>query len=164
VLQYFDLDLHERTVLLHFSETVSSPSIDLRKLQFQSENSGGSKHSLTPGEGSKYSYVESSSDHIVVHLGTIDFNEIQRLITLAVDDESTFLSLTSDALVDMNGVNVTEIPWGNALSVQEHTRDFEVAHFVQFNLNLTMNRLTLTFAETVDASTLQVGEITLQSM
>ena len=62
----------------------------------------------------------------------------------------------------MNANNVTTISLHNPQHVAVYTEDKTPPELQAFNLNLTTEVLTLFFSETVNITSLDVGQITLQ--
>lgn len=164
----YDLDMDGPLLTLYFSETVDVESLNLTQLTLQasSELIGGETefYALNSVPTLERSFSDSSNDStIVVRIGEADANEIKFRTTLAVSANTTFLSLTVDAIDDMNGNRVVEIDDSNATRVQSFSRDATPPVLRSFTLNLTSERLTLSFDETVNFDSIQASLITIQS-
>ena len=85
------------------------------------------------------------------------------LQSLAVDSNSTHLSLTSAAVDDMNGNAVVPVTETEPEAVTIYTPDTTEPQLLRFTLDLTEETLTLFFSETVNVSSIDVTGITLQS-
>ena len=65
------------------------------------------------------------------------------LLRLAIDNQTTFISFTSDLIDDMNANNVTaflcsaEVMFCEALPVTTYTEDITLPELLSFDLNLT---------------------------
>lgn len=100
---------------------------------------------------------------ITISLGFTDRNAIKRLLDLGTSEMDTFISLSPAAFVDMNGNQLQAIPLQDALNVTEVVMDDTSPNLVYFDLNLTSEILSLTFDETVNASSLSPTSIIIQS-
>ena len=157
-LESFDVDLTEETLTLHFDETVNSSSFDLEQFVFQDAVNRTYYRWLTGG-----SILSEDNSTIVVQLDVDDLHYIKSLPDLLTTTNSTYLAFTSDALLDMNKNRVAEILTTAPKRVGVFREDERRPDFVGFDLDMNTARLTLTFAETVNVSSLDVGEIVIQS-
>ncbi|KAL5488649.1 hypothetical protein EMCRGX_G017625 [Ephydatia muelleri] len=89
-----------------------------------------------------------------IMLGFIDRNAIKSIPSLATNINNTYISFTSNAIVDMNVNKVVAMPNILALQASYVTPDTSPPQLVFFSLNLTSEVLSLTFNETVNASSL----------
>ena len=167
-LMSFDLDMDTRLLTLSFSETVNVESLNVTQITFQGESllfDGVTQfYALTdlPAPFGSYSESENSSV-IVVRIGETDANEIKFRTDLASRVNNTFVSLTHAAIQDMNGNMVAEIERENATRVAAYAPDASPPVLRNFALNLTSERLSLTFDETVDFESIQPSLVTIQS-
>ena len=92
----------------------------------------------------------------------MDLNEIKRLFTLAIDDLSTYVTITSFVVDDMNGNAADEIAEDDALTVSVFVADRSPPQLEEFDLNLNSSELVLRFNETVNRESLNVESITIQ--
>ena len=172
VLTSFDLDMDNSTLVLHFSETVNVSSLDFTRVRLQqsSLDDGSSVQSYSLMMASNLGYPDetvtnsSNGPTVVLHLSTLDTNNIKRLSGLATREENTYLSITADLISDMTGLSVVPIDTGNASRVDKYTPDVTRPEFQGFDFDVDSGVLTLTFDETVDASTLQIDDITIQNL
>ena len=164
----FDLNLTSNKLYLTFSETVDVSTLSVKYLVIQA-NASLSMTSIPPVHmtpGNTSLATSSASQNwlvIVIDLGTIDLNEIKRLRPLATSNITTFLSLTNQTIVDMNGNPVVPITTSNATMVTRFTADIIPPIMVRFSLDVNVGVLTLTFDETVDYKTTNFTYITLQN-
>ena len=159
-LQGFDLDLDQEILTLTFSETVNADSLDVTQISLQSEaNSTQPLYSL-----SDMSFTSSiNGTVIVVNISTQDLNRIKQLDSIGVSNETTFLSVTESAIVDMSSNRLAPIPNTNAVPVTVFSPDLTNPQLLSFLLDLDREILILSFTETVNVSTFDVTGITLQS-
>ncbi len=159
LLRSFNLNLSTDILSLTFSETVSAPSFNQTAITFLNNQDGLVQHTLTD------SYVNPviDSTEIFVQLSTNDVNEIKRL-SLATSLEDTYLAITSDAITDTMENRVVAVPPSQALNVSVFYPDEVDPILLEFNFNLSSGEITLTFSETVNASTFNVTGFTLQAV
>ena len=162
----YTLDMDTTTLTLTFDETVNATSLDVTYISLQNGNSSSadyhsSPYNLTPGENE--TYTSSDNDYIIViHLGPLDRNEIKRRQLLAINRETTWLTIDSKTIVDMNSNPVVDIHDGDALLAGDYIADDTPPVLVDFSIDMNRGRFVLTFDETVSAKTLQIDSLTLQ--
>ena len=167
-LQEFDLDMNLGTLTMRFSETVSGPH--LMASQDHSTNQSPTPISiltLCTLCCSIHTHLElkmhqSLSPEIILMIRILDLNEIKRLTELATSREDTFISVTSTTIQDTKGNLLVRIAHTMGLQVTNYTEDTTRPELVSFDLDLSLDVLTLTFDETVSGSTLMETEIVLQ--
>ena len=167
-LARFDLNLTSGILFLTFSEVVNASSINLDAITLQGAFAaeGGSladAWTLTDGlNGSTTSLTDGTE--IIVYLGWTDLNEIKRLKGIATASSDTYVTITSQAVKDMNGNAVfPRLDGISSLPVAFFTEDFVRPELVVFNVDMDSGGLTLEFSETVEASSLNVTGISLLS-
>ncbi|XP_065886866.1 uncharacterized protein [Dysidea avara] len=158
-LQSFSLDMDSTMLYLTFTETINASSVDTSQFVLIDENSGTS-YNLTGGDMSNYDDTD-----ITVNLTDYDANNIKALLSLAQDEATTSISISEYAARDMAGLNVQPILLSSPLPVApgEYTPDITGPSLLRFDLDVDSSLLTLTFDETVDASSLRLYQLTLQS-
>jgi hypothetical protein len=166
VLETFDLDLHDRTITLRFSETVKAMSLAVGELTVQSMPNGnnGAVEERTLTDVSSTSSVNGPV--IVVDIGDADFDEIARLKGLATEVGNTFVRITESLITDTAVVpnKVVPIDIGAALEVTDFASDNVRPSLVSFSLNLTSELMVLQFDETVNVSSLDETQITIYNV
>jgi len=105
----------------------------------------------------------ASGLQIRITLDTDDLNDIKERVNLFVNQSTSFVSLTAATIEDIAGNAVTAIDAESALGAHTFTVDGTGPSLEGFDLNMNIGRLTLRFFETVDVSTLNTREITLQT-
>jgi len=105
----------------------------------------------------------TDSTIITIQLGTADLNEIKRLTELAISQNTTYLSVSSDGIADLSGNALDPVPPDNAQKADAFFEDLIRPSLVEFDLDMDNGVLILTFNETVDASSLQPMGITILS-
>ncbi len=164
----FDLNLTSETLTLYFSETVLARSLNITQISLQSDlarNNDSEWHSLQMGDVPLLSTLTTERDYHVftVGLGLNDTNIIKVLTGLATSEDNTYISITSSLVEDMNENVIVQIPITFAQMVRVLHRDAINPDLISFELDLDNGELILTFSETINASSLQVGLIQLQS-
>ena len=161
----YDLDLNTAILTLTFDETVNVTSLYFSAFTFLSDSSNEPQesYSLNGGDLPLYSYSSSFNNPVVtIQIGYIDINEIKELAELATSDETTYLSISPGAVLDMNG-NPVLASFENSIQVDLYTPDTTDPQLVAYDLDLNIGLLTLEFSETVNASSLVLSDFTLQN-
>ena len=159
VLTSYDLDLNLGLLSVTFDETVNADSINVSELTLTDHSSRyTSAYTLST---STHSTTDSSQ--IDIFLSKMDLDSITALTSLATDTSSTFLVASQEAVRDMRGNTLNEIPFSSALPVSNYTADTTNPQLSSFSLNLSSLQLALTFTETVLVTSFVPTEITLQS-
>ena len=160
-LESFDLNIATTTMTLRFSETMNIRSFSpAGSVAFQSNANGVGAQTYTLTGGVLTSTVNSST--VTFTLLEKDHNELLTRQQLAISQRTTFISITGSLLQDMNSNDVVRISTTSALQVSQFTNDTDRPRLVSSSLNLNTLLLTLSFTETVDASTFTPAEIVLQ--
>ena len=162
-LEQFDLDMDASTMVLYFSETVDPKTLDLSQFLFQSSESVPSNstdiHSLSGGVAS----TADPTPYFTVFINVPDLNDLKRLPLLASDENNTYIRLFRGGIRDMTNNYVSVWPRDMALQVYNYTTDTTRPSLISFDLNLSSERLILTFSETVNSSSLDVSRIVIQA-
>ena len=154
----FEFDAHLGIIVLTFSETVRTNTLNSTFITLQNDRSNFIEYRLTGG------YSNSSDDNIiVVQLNDVDQNAIKSLENFVTDTSNTFIRITPDGIMDMNSNPVTNIVPSEAIQASNYTSDMIRPELISFYLNLNTSQLFLTFSETVDASTVQFSNWTIQN-
>ena len=163
-LTSFDLDMDGPLLTLFFSETVRVSTLNISGISLQSSEvfaSGSTQsHQLADVLGTRS--ASENSPRVEIEVGELDANEIKYLTDLAQDKNSTFLTVAAFTFEDMYGNPVVSISDANATEVDEYFPDVTGPLLRNFTLNLTSERLILTFDETVDFLTVSPLRVTLQ--
>ena len=156
-LQLFDwaLDLNSGQLLLTFSETVDIMTLDSTQFTLLAAPNSDNAYSLT---GSMTILPNADSNHeLTLQLTSEDSNAIKARPGLASDLASSYLSITSTAVLDMSGNSVVAIPRDNPLSTSLFIEDSSSPVLQSFSLDLNVGSLLLSFNEPVNASTFNVS-------
>ena len=164
----FDLNMDTRDLILYFSETVNVETLNISAITLQSTQElveGATEYfTLTnlPQPFGSYSPSENGPT-LLVKIGEYDANQIKYLTQLAQDTNSTYISLTTFTIEDMNGNLLVPISDENATQITTYLPDVTGPVLRDFSLNLTAERLVLTFDETVDFRSIIPALITIQN-
>ena len=154
-LESFTLNLNTGIMTLTFSETIQEDSFDLSHARIQSLSTGGAGYSLTNG-----TVVKITNISFMVFLSSNDVNSLQALVDVGTTTANTYISIELGFASDIGDLYV--LP--TTLEVSNLTRDQNPPLLVGFELSLSGSEpMTLTFSETVIASTLQIDRVFLLS-
>ena len=163
----FDLNLTSHELTLYFSETVRARTLNINAITLQNREmreEGGEYVTLTMGDLPLFTQSFTDDYHILVlNLGQRDTDVVKAFTDLATHHNNTYIAITSDVVEDMNEIAAVEIPPSAGKRVRELYEDFVRPELVEFRLDLDSGELWLTFSETINASSLMVEEIALQS-
>ena len=168
-LESFILDIDNGELILSFSETVRTSSLDVSGITLQSARVERLNETDTvtlinfdefPLGSASFSDNGSS---IIVNLGSLDLNEVKRLVNLGTERNNTYVSIRNGTIVDMVGIYNTETVPQQAIMAAYVENDYTDPELESFTFNLTEGQLYLTFSETVNASTLNVDGILVQN-
>jgi hypothetical protein len=153
----FSLDMNIGQITMTFSEAVKVSSFVPQAVSLAGAAERGSTNlTFTGGSTSMY-------DGTVVYLNisTSDLNEIKLREDLGTGTSTTYLFLSSDAIVDMNFNEVVQVTNEDAIQASRFIEDTRAADLTHFDLNLDNRVLVLTFSETVNATSIDVTQITV---
>ena len=164
MLDSFTLDMDSPELLhLTFSEPVRANSVDFTTITLQSVDNitldVSEFYTLTNGT------IQSGNGlTITIRLDFFDVVSIQSRRQLAINRQSTFISLNSATFEDMNFNPSVNISSEAALPASGYTRDDTVPELQAFSVNLNSGVLTLTFTEAMDSASVGNGQYSLQSI
>ena len=101
---------------------------------------------------------------LTVNLTDTELNELKRITDLATDVSNTWLSVNENGINDVFSLGLVQIHNNDSLQAFNHTPDTTDPVLIDFDIDLNVGTLTLVFDETVDASSLNLTQITLQDM
>jgi len=159
-MNLFNLDMSQKRLLLAFSETVNTSSVDVTQLTLRASNSHEEGFTLT--RDSVVSMPEHDSHMVEVVIGTNDANNIKKLPSLVQRKTTSKLYYTAALLRDMNENPITNGTSTPLLSVSGFTADLIAPVPIKFGVDMTKEQLYFEFDETVDATTLTPQSMTLQ--
>ena len=159
-LTMFSLNLTQRSLSLTFDETIDSGSFSIVSVALQDQQSNPFQ-SVTLS--SRSTTVSTDDTVFVIALSDDDFNLITATFPLATMDTNTFIVLPNDTVLDTSGNPNTVIPSNNALQITSHVADLIHPTLENFDLDLNEGILTLLFSESVNVTTFDPTQITLQN-
>ena len=152
VLERWTLDMDQSQLILTFSEVVDILTLDVTGIRLQNTGSG---YPLTGYD----QLIPADADRVVaIQLSRADSNAIKLDTGLGTGNHDSYLSLSSDAVYDMNS---NAIQTSNALQVGDYYVDETDPRIESFDLDLNLGLLSLYFDETIIASTFNVSGLTL---
>ena len=161
ILNSFDLDMNLGLLILHFDDVINSRMIGYDQFQLRANQSPldtNNTRTLTSGSTS------STDDYdIVINITLTDLNAIKRIVSLAIDNATTYLSITAQAARDVFDNPVTSIIPENSLIVTEFTRDMTPPLLDSFFLDLDDEKITFSFSETINVTSFNIGQLLLQN-
>ena len=160
VLNNFDLNLNEGTLSLHFSETVNADSLFISEVTLLAYPNATNDSFTFTASSMTYSINGTT---LIVNISQVDLDDIKRLSMLAIDNSTSYLSLTSKALTDMNSNSIEGVPRGNPSLVQVYVPDTTGPELLDFSVNFTSEVITLSFSETVNISSISLTSIKIQA-
>ena len=157
----FDLNLDTRRVALTFDETIDSATFVITGVTFQNRASDATD-SVTVSALS--TTTSSPSTVLDFDLHITDFNALAAVFPLATMEENTFISIIAEIVRDMNNNPSIAIPPSNALQITNHTEDQTRPSLQTFDFDLDAGAILLTFSETVNVTSLNPSQLTLQNV
>ena len=155
----FEFDLDEAEILLSFTETVNSYSLNVTQVTLHG-GTDGPQFTLT-----ETSYTNSpSGPEITISISFDDLNAIKKIFTLATNINNTFITITSELISDMSDNDV--IPIDEPKIAIAYREDITRPTLVSFRLDMENTvpplLIILTFSETVNVDSLDLTQFTLQ--
>ena len=157
VLIEWRFDIEHGQFILSFSETVDITTFQSSQVSLLSGPGGESLSLMTPAA----LIPSDAADVFAVQLTSADLNYIKFQTGLGTTKENSYLALTSTAIVDMSNNMVKSVPPATPIQAMEVISDTSRAVLTQFSLDMNTGLLSLTFDETVDASTVNISAFTL---
>ena len=160
VLQSFGLDLDQQLLTLTFDETVDVSTFSITRVILQDRQTRPTQ-SVTLGA---LSTIESPDGTVVViRLSDDDFNLVTSTFPLATMDTNTFISIEAGTVDDTNGNPSVEILPSSAMQITSHVEDTTRPSLDSFDLDLDNGVITLVFSESVNITSFDTTQLTLQN-
>ena len=155
----FSLNLEATTMTLTFNEPVLVNTFSAQHILLSShlDSSTGVSYSLTGGVADNSSALASSL--INVHLSDSDALSLKVNMDIATGRENTYISVSQGLVLDTNGNPNSE----TRIQVSNFTADTSAPRLVRFDLDLTLETLTMQFDDVINASTFNASGVTLQN-
>ena len=152
ILQIFDFDLNSGTISLTFDETVNASSFDV--VLTIVTNLDGQEVILSTSSSS-----ENFSTTVFLTVSQDDLDSIRIRTALALDSNTTFISLLTNAVLDMSSVGIQN----TTIMADSFTPDIMAPELISFVFDLNLGMIQLTFSEAVNTSSLNITQFTLFS-
>ena len=162
-LDAFTLSLNTGALILQFSETIKASTVAPLEIVLQSKRTVAGDSSAASVALSGGTVQQTDNLLIYVQLTSSDQNALKAVPTLATSARDTFLTLTTLAAEDMSGNPIFAIADGATVQATEVYADTTQPTLADFSMDLNRGRLTLTFDETVHATSFVAGAVVLQS-
>ena len=159
-LNAFELNLDQEKLILSFSEVVDLATFNVTSFTLQNTRGGLNKRlPLSGGTPTRSGF----SVVVEIQLVPDDINYIKSQGDFGTGTSDTFLSFDSTAVEDFSGNNIESVSLTMGRTVSNVSIDVSTPSLVSFDLDMNSGLLSLTFSESVDASSLQISSFTLQS-
>ena len=160
ILEIFSLDLDQRQLVLFFDETVDSATFTATFVTLQ-DSTSDPLQSVQLGSFSRTN--SNDGTQLLVELSDADFNAITATFPLATMNTNTYISLRPGTVRDTAGVVSSEIPPDGALLITSLTADRTRPSLDEFDFDLDGGVLTLFFSESINVTSFDATQITIQS-
>ena len=158
----FTLDMNLGRIILTISESVSSDNVRPVEIIIQNAPSIGTAEDFQSLlNGGTVLFAESTIQ--TIEITPEDLNAIKAKPSLAVSIDSTFISLTTSAVIDFNGNNIEQVGPNIGRQAMNFIQDTTAPELQSFELLIGADELVLTFDETVNAGTIVPSLFSLQS-
>jgi len=163
-LENFEVNMDDMTLTLSFSEPVRTNELNFDEITMQTFKLGDNQRTLVGGTTN-----DLNSRVVVVHFDRADSNAIKENTNMCTGVFNCWIIITEDVVNDLASVpNALEPIADSDVAIVDNSMfaavffdDMTSPVLEQFDLDLTLNTLTLTFTESVDAKTLDVTQITI---
>ena len=159
-LQSFGLNLDQRLLMLTFDETVDVSTFSITRVTLQDRQTRPTQ-SVTLGALSTIGSPDGTN--VIIRLSDDDFNLLTSTFPLATMETNTFISFEAGTVDDTNGNPSIEILPSSAMQITSHVEDNVRPSLDSFDLDLDNGVLTLVFNESVNITSFDMTQLTLQS-
>ena len=150
------------TVSLQFSEIVRLSTLQLNSIIIQ-QSKRRTDTNIYIQFSANASLPVLNSDLISFTISFSDYTIIQELHPLASTSNLTYLSISSQAVQDMNNNPIVSISENNGLKIFDHSADLTKPTLLEYSLDLDSGILKLTISEQIRITSVNSSLITLQS-
>ena len=156
VVSSFAFDVNAETIKFVFNEPVAKSTVVTKGMIVRSAKTGGIEFQLT---GHKSRSLSANGLELTVTMLPADVNSLKSTNKLVDDKATTFISVPTTFIKDIAGNTVTE----EVQQAATYVKDINLPLLAAFELDMNAGTFRLSFSETVDASTVQVLEIVVES-
>ena len=160
-LSAFDIDLTSETLTLYFDDVVNAST------------SNASGITLLNGQSVEPTQmiilmntipVSPTYDYLVIFpLSTHDINRLKQMRSLCTNAENCYMSTAANVVHDPYDRTNIPVSETTAVPVQSFSPDTIPPEMIAWSMDMNEGLLGLSFSETVDITTFQIDQITLQS-
>ena len=161
LLESFELDLTLDQVMLSFSETVNISTFMPELITFQNVQTLDADSEVVPLTGGSL-ITDQPSAIVVFNLTTMDKDELRRMTNLSTSVFTTYITIASDAVYDMNANRLFPVTSVRAQQAGGFTGDGIRPTLEEYNFDLNTGTITLSFDETIDASSVLIENFLLE--
>ena len=147
-------------LVLQFSEVVNSSTFNATAITLQDAANTVDATQFFTLTDAAISFVDTSV--LMVNITDEDYLTIQSLPPLAIDVNTTYLSISSGAVLDLFGAPLIEITSDNAQQASRFSVDVVSPEVIGFTFDLNAAQVIITFTEIVFASTYNATQFTIQ--
>jgi hypothetical protein len=158
----FNLNMDSQVLTLNFSEVVDADKTATSAITLQkvATATNALEESVTLSEASFVTTVHNGLS-VSINISNDDM-DLLRSRKVAMDNSSVYLVSTSNLIVDMNSLAVMAVSAPTPMTVTEYVTDSTPPTLLLSSLDMDAATITLSFSETIDASTLKVQHLTVQ--
>ena len=154
----FSINLNAETLTLTLSETIRAGTLSVVGITLQNGVSASGTNAVTLTGARSTSAVNGLT--VTVQFAVVDLNLIKKY---QIVTSQSYIVLAAASINDMAGNGVEGVPNGQALRTTAIVGDTTRPSLLSFKLDMTAETITLTFDETVLASSLDVTQLIVQN-
>jgi hypothetical protein len=159
-LKGFLLDMNIGRIYLTFSEVMNYNTLITGNITLSSVNTISASTYIL-----QYSSVPSQviSDIIQVNVPQKDIDQINLISGLAVDKQTSYVSLKNNSVADAASNPLSEISLQNSIEANRYVKDETRPLLKDFSLDMNAGSFEFTFSEVISALTFDLTQFTLQN-
>ena len=161
----FDLYNNDNgSLIISFDEPVDVNLFNIAEITLISGALGFSSFSYTI-TGGTVSYLTQAQLSLLITVTPTDLRNIKLMTDLATGRENTYISISSSLVTDTNGNSVVGVPLSAPLQLRSNgfVSDSSRASLIGYTFDLNTATISMTFTDVLDASTLDLTQLTLQN-
>ena len=164
LIEFTHFDLDTGLVTLSFTETVNIASVNFSFGSLANRFDDTIDIAIIPLTGGAPLNADND-DFLHFQLAEADVFSIKSVTTVCRSDLRCWFRLTNMFLVDMFGNDIDlhqAIPFNESFYARNYSDDATMPELLRYSLDMNTGRISLTFDEPVDHTTLQPNQLTLQ--
>ena len=155
------LDMNEGVITLSFTEPINASTVVFSEFALHNDSSGNGVFTLT---GGNTSFPDPSTKLVLqISFSATDLRQIKLQQNLVASRETSYISFSSSAILDMAGNPVIPVLPTEPEQAVLFTEDQTSPVVLSFELNMNASELIITFNDVIDRDTLRTQFITLQN-